>query len=262
MKLLSITEFDVCESTNDEAWKFVPRDQKEDFSPTLVITHRQTKGRGRQGRPWESSMEGNILASLAMPAPERNLGWLPLAAGVATIEALQHACELAGEAQLDGLHLKWPNDILFNQAKMGGILCESRFSGEQALGAVVGLGLNITAAPQIEGVRTASLVKDVLTHVKQPLNPKLLAAMRWFFLREWALRVLSWTSEISDGKTEKLRDTWKKYAKLEHFPDLSVHDRAGKTVKLTAIDLEADGRLKASTRDDAKIVFLDQADSI
>jgi biotin-[acetyl-CoA-carboxylase] ligase BirA-like protein len=261
MKLLNIVELDSCESTNDEAWKLAPRSPSEqaDFCPTLIVTHRQTKGRGRQGRSWESEVEGNILTSLVMAAPEKNLQWLPLAAGVAAVQALQHACEVAGQKQTADLHLKWPNDILWKQAKLGGILCESRFSGDRALAAVVGFGLNISAAPTIEGVETASVVHDILN---DKTSPTIIAAMRWFLLREWALRVMGWSAELSDGNTDKLREEWKKLAKIDRFPELSVHDRTGNLVKLKAVDLEQDGRLKASMQENAKIVFLDQADSI
>lgn len=263
MKLLNVIELDVCESTNDEAWKYVPKGNDEgvaDFCPTVVLTHRQNKGRGRQGRAWESESEGNIMVSLAMAAPEKNLSWLPLAAGVAAAQALVHACEIAGCTKLEGLHLKWPNDVMWEGAKMGGILCESRFAGERAIGAVVGFGLNVVAAPVLEGLRTSSVLEHVLK--KRDLSPTLVAAMRWFLIREWALRLLDWTTQLSEGRTEKLRQTWKTYAQLERFPELKVHDREGALVKLKALDLSEDGKLRARTADEGKIVLLDQADTI
>lgn len=259
MKLLNIIEFDVCDSTNDEAWKYVPKaESAADLCPTIVVAHRQSRGRGRQGRAWESDAEGNILVSLGMAAPEKNISWLPLAAGVAAVEAIGHACELAGCTGLEGLHLKWPNDIMWEGAKMGGILCESRFSGERPVGAVVGMGINVVTAPALDGVRTSSILEHVLKG--SAVNPALIAAMRWFLIREWALRLLSWSSEISEGRTERLREAWKTCAKLDRFPDLKVHDRSGELVKLKALDLEADGKLKASAS--GKIVLLDQADTI
>lgn len=274
MKIFGLLEFDVCESTNDEAWKLFSRTgdsaqaPAEDFCPTVVVAHRQNKGRGRQGRAWQSQIEGNILASLAMQAPERNLGWLPLAAGVAAIEATHHACQLAGAgvdaSTLEGLRLKWPNDVMWNDAKLGGILCESRFTGERAVGAVVGMGLNVAGAPAIGGLKTASLVQDALAGSGGLANPALVAAMRWFLIREWALRLLSWSAELSDereGGLERLRAAWKKFARLDRFASLTVHDRSGLTVRLKALDLDADGRLRAVAENGA-IVHLNQADSM
>lgn len=117
----------------------------------------QTAGKGRRGRPWESP-HGNLAASLlivpdADPAIAATLGFV---AGVALNEALgQVLPEAVLRSGIDGadgagsrIALKWPNDVLADGAKLAGILLESikRPDGRQAI--VVGIGVNVIAAPE------------------------------------------------------------------------------------------------------------------
>lgn len=95
---------------------------------SVVVADHQTAGRGRQGRSWEAPPGTAVLASFVLPA--RPLA--SLAAGVAAA----HACGAA-------VRLKWPNDLLLDDAKLGGILVEVH--GERA---VIGLGINLSWAPE------------------------------------------------------------------------------------------------------------------
>ncbi|MBI3543596.1 MAG: biotin--[acetyl-CoA-carboxylase] ligase [Deltaproteobacteria bacterium] len=234
--MMKLVQLETCESTNDEAWKHLPE-------TTLVVTRHQTRGRGRQGRKWEDDA-GNIMASLAL-APidglSERLTWLPLAAGVAAGEMLS----VTAGRDLAGLRLKWPNDVMWEDAKMGGLLCETRFSGERLVGVVVGFGLNVERAPDVAGMKTAC----VGAHAKDFDRAR--------FLGLWADRVQYWAEELAQGRTSKLREAWLRLAKLERFPAFTVHDASGETVKLTALDLDDAGRLKAQAGP-SKIVFLDQ----
>lgn len=249
--MITIIELDECESTNDEAWKYAPQ-------TTLVVAHRQTRGRGRQGRSWASGLYGNVMVSLAVAPPEKHLTWMPLAAGVAAVEALEQTCSLVNQPLDPRIRLKWPNDILFEDCKMGGVLSESRVIGERANALVIGLGLNFIEAPKIEGIKTASLLENTLN---TNLSSTQVSAMRWFFIREWATKLLAWNRELSAGNAQLLRDTWLNRAKLDQYPDLTVHDRKGTLVQLHALGLDGDGRLRARISN-SKIIVLDQPDSI
>jgi len=95
--------------------------------PILVVASRQTEGRGRSQRNWESAPRA-VAASLAM-RPTWEIGsWplIPLVAGLAAADVLK------------GVRLKWPNDLLVAEDKIGGILVEG--SGGVL---VVGYGLNL-----------------------------------------------------------------------------------------------------------------------
>ena len=114
--------------------------------PLWVTARRQTSGRGRAGRAWVS-LEGNLHASFVMRtlAPLTCAGQIALVAGVALADAV---LAIARPHALDGIRLKWPNDLLIGRAKLGGILVETT-PGKQSPGfiAVIGFGLNIAACP-------------------------------------------------------------------------------------------------------------------
>ena len=115
-------------------------------SPLLLVTENQTAGRGRAGRSWHSAPGDRLCFSLAWPLTlsiDRITG-LPLAAGVAVSEALH---QLGWPVQL-----KWPNDLLLNSAKLGGLLIETasstRTTNDHLVWVVLGVGINIHPNPQ------------------------------------------------------------------------------------------------------------------
>lgn len=103
---------------------------------TVCLAERQSAGRGRMGREWVSPFGANIYLSVLWRFDEPSqLAGLSLAVGVAVIRAL----EVAG---CPGASLKWPNDILWETAKLGGILIEVTGEAHGPCTAVIGLGLN------------------------------------------------------------------------------------------------------------------------
>jgi BirA family biotin operon repressor/biotin-[acetyl-CoA-carboxylase] ligase len=108
--------------------------------PVLLLADEQTAGRGRRGQRWHSAPGEGLTLSLAvvLRRPLRELAALPLVAGVAVARALR-ALGVARAA------LKWPNDIVVDGAKLGGILVETK-SLNGAIKAVVGVGINLRGA--------------------------------------------------------------------------------------------------------------------
>lgn len=122
---------DAVTSTNDILWQ---RQQNGFSQAALCIANSQTAGRGRRGSDWQSPDSGNIYMSLLWPWPQNvNYEGLSIAIGISVIHALQ-------EFNIQGLQLKWPNDVLFKRQKLAGILVESRFGEGQFM--VIGLGVN------------------------------------------------------------------------------------------------------------------------
>lgn len=103
----------------------------------LLVAERQSAGRGRLGRSWSSQgAAASLTFSLAWPLPPGTpLDGLSLAVGVALAEALD-----PGDT---GLRLKWPNDLWWQDRKLGGVLIEAL--GAAAPAVVVGVGLNLSA---------------------------------------------------------------------------------------------------------------------
>jgi BirA family biotin operon repressor/biotin-[acetyl-CoA-carboxylase] ligase len=139
------------DSTNAEG---VRRAAAGETGPLWIRALRQTKGRGRRGRVWESA-SGNLFASLIL-TPDCALetaSELAFVAGLATYDAV---AEVAPDGR-SALLLKWPNDLLADGAKLGGILIETaarKRDGPATL--VVGIGINVTTAPQEAGAALAA----------------------------------------------------------------------------------------------------------
>ncbi len=127
---------DVIDSTNAELMR---RLEAGDGPQGLVCTaEQQSAGRGRRGRQWISPYGSNVYLSVSWGFENgaAALEGLSLAVGVVISDALS-------EFGVDGLALKWPNDLLIDSAKLGGVLIE--MSGDVAgpCSAVVGVGLNV-----------------------------------------------------------------------------------------------------------------------
>ena len=105
-------------------------------APLLLAAEEQTAGRGRRGRRWLSAPGRDLTFSFArrLGRPARELAALMLVAGVAVTQALR-ALGVSHAA------IKWPNDVLAGEAKLGGILVETRLSAGTSV-AVVGVGIN------------------------------------------------------------------------------------------------------------------------
>ncbi len=109
---------------------------------TVVVAERQSAGRGRRERHWYSPPNANLYCSIVvrgigpvLTLPEW-LSWVPLVSALAVAEAVQTRASLS-------LSLKWPNDLLFQERKVGGILCESVQISSDSPIVVIGIGLNV-----------------------------------------------------------------------------------------------------------------------
>jgi len=112
-------------------------------SPTWICALEQTAARGRRGRPWRSP-PGNFAASLVM-RPEGPPGQVALRSFVAALALRDALAAVTGRPE--ALGLKWPNDVLLNGGKVAGILLESLGQGPRVDTLVIGIGVNMAAAP-------------------------------------------------------------------------------------------------------------------
>ena len=139
-------------STNDDLlarWR-----AGELIDPVARIAHHQTAGKGRAGRSWLAMPNDSISFSLAYPFQRSpaELSGLSLLVGLAAISGIAQACNLNENALYQsGLRLKWPNDLLLNNAKLGGILIEG---GQAKPGdptwMIIGIGMNLRNAQDFE----------------------------------------------------------------------------------------------------------------
>jgi len=128
-----IHRFATCTSTNDVAREMALRGAPEG---TAVVADEQTAGRGTKGRSWHSPRGKGLYVSLVLRPAAAEITLLPLAAGLAAREAVERSHGLSAR-------LRWPNDILWEGKKLGGILCESGFLGNRPEYVILGVGLNV-----------------------------------------------------------------------------------------------------------------------
>jgi BirA family biotin operon repressor/biotin-[acetyl-CoA-carboxylase] ligase len=130
--------FEVLGSTSDHL-----KQQAREGAPewTAVLAGRQQAGRGRQGHGWVSPPGNLFLSVLLRPEPGLRTALLPLLAGVAVAEALEAAASVQ-------VRLKWPNDVLVGERKIGGILVEASTGAQGLEWAVVGVGVNVALRPE------------------------------------------------------------------------------------------------------------------
>jgi len=114
-------------------------------APTWIMARRQSAARGRRGNPW-SNPEGNFSATLLMK-PECTPCEAALRSFVAA-NALHATCSTLVDPRL--LAMKWPNDVLYRGGKLAGILLESSGKTDRVEWLAVGVGVNLTTAPEVQ----------------------------------------------------------------------------------------------------------------
>jgi len=162
---------------------------------TVVVASEQSGGRGSRGRTWHSPPGGLWLSILLRPAAESAVELLALRAGLAIALTID---ELGPSRPV---RIKWPNDLMIGEHKVGGILCEARWHGDALGWAVVGVGLNVrnripaelddvatSLDRYVQGITPESLVEPVADRLRSLspnaglLSPEELAELR---KRDW-----------------------------------------------------------------------------
>ncbi|NOH80803.1 bifunctional biotin--[acetyl-CoA-carboxylase] ligase/biotin operon repressor BirA [Vibrio sp. RE86] len=116
-------------------------------SGSVCLAEYQAKGRGRRGREWVSPFGSNLYLSMfwRLDAGMAAAMGLSLVVGVAIVEALE-------EIGLEGVKLKWPNDLYYQDRKLAGILVEMSGQAGAAANLVIGMGMNLMMSESTEGI--------------------------------------------------------------------------------------------------------------
>jgi BirA family biotin operon repressor/biotin-[acetyl-CoA-carboxylase] ligase len=172
------------DSTNSEARRLA---EAGEGGPVWIATDRQTAGRGRRGRTWDSG-DGNLAATLLV-RPPADFAQLSFAAALAVADTAVHFAPSARIA------VKWPNDVLAEGRKLAGILLES---GQDATGTwlAIGIGINLAGHPEGTEFPATSLAAFVLP----PSPAEALTVL--------AARFAHWYDAWMDQGFETLRAAW------------------------------------------------------
>lgn len=219
-----VHHFETLDSTNNYAKELAAREAPEG---TVVIAETQTGGRGRLGRDWNSPPGAGLYVSVVLRPmlPPMELPQITLTTAVAVVRAVRRVTEVSPG-------IKWPNDLLINGKKLGGILTEMETESDRIRHVVIGLGLNVN------NLDFPAELKKIATSLAQALGGT--------FSRVELLK--AWLEEFEDlyelflnqGFADVLSE-WKRYAVTLGRP---VTVRQGsKAISGQAVDVAPDGAL-------------------
>jgi BirA family biotin operon repressor/biotin-[acetyl-CoA-carboxylase] ligase len=245
LHLPAIRYFPSLGSTNDEAWQWIDSGAPH---AALVIADKQTAGRGRYDRHWVTVAGSSLAFSLVLLSPPLELLHIHRLTGLGALAV----CQAFRSTYALPAQIKWPNDILLNQRKVGGVLVETRWYGDKLQAAVIGIGINI--APQsispenlpAEGLTfPATFVEEEINHPVERME-LLHGILKLFF---------SWLERLS---TQDFISAWEAdLAYLNQWVELSVVNPISSThTKIDPypdlmgklIGLDTDGSLKLLSR--------------
>jgi len=210
----------------------------------LVVADEQTAGRGRQGRRWLTPAGAALAFSLVL-RPERgafNPAHLTALGALAVCETLFDLYHLEGQ-------IKWPNDVLLERRKVGGILVEASWQSENLTTAILGIGLNVTRAAVPDEADLAFPATCVEASLGRSVDRLELLKAVLSQLLGWRLRLGS--QEFLHAWEERLafRNEWVRVlpgASLSEPPDFEEGQILG---------LETDGALRLCDRAGWTLIF-------
>lgn len=214
----------------------------------LVTSKEQTLGKGTRGRPWHGG-PGNIYMTVGINRkhlPESRLSLLPLEIGIHLWNEVASQIRCEPQSQLT---LKWPNDLMFQGAKVAGILMESH--GKFML---IGIGINVSVAPLItDGGSPSGCLAD--TGLNSLANEKIIAGLYRRIIQAEEAANPSTDSKLSETTYEKEWDLdsilvdWQ--AKIDWNRVHRLRDRAGQPM-VRPIMVNRQGHLQVEHRDGSR----------
>lgn len=213
----------VCESTNSEAQQLLLKNKA--IEGCVVLTDQQTQGRGQRGNTWEAAPGKNITLSVILSPvflAVRRQFYLNMAVSLAVLDLLR-------EQGLEQAQVKWPNDLYYEDKKLGGILIENTITSQYLQHSVVGIGLNVN---QLHfGIDTAT---SLAAAVGTQLDVKRLAVRLLELLEKRYL-------ELRSGKVDKLR--YEYLQALFRFQEEHSYTVGQKRLRGRIVGVDEDGRL-------------------
>lgn len=213
----------VCESTNSEAQQLLLKNKATEGC--VVLTDEQTRGRGQRGNSWEAAPGKNITLSVILSPvflAVRHQFYLNMAVSLAVLDLLR-------EQGLEHAQVKWPNDLYYEDRKLGGILIENTVTSQSLQHSIVGIGLNVN---QLHfGIDTATSLAAV---VGTQLDVKRLVARLLELLEKRYL-------ELRSGKVDKLK--YEYLQALYRYQESHAYQVGQEKVQGRIVGVDEDGRL-------------------
>jgi BirA family biotin operon repressor/biotin-[acetyl-CoA-carboxylase] ligase len=195
----------------------------------VVVAERQTAGRGRRGRTWASPPRKNLYLSVIVRPADLPLHRAPELTLVASVAV----CEAVRDAGVDA-RIKWPNDVLVDGRKVAGVLTEMAADPDRVQWVVVGVGVNLNAAPEDFPEDVRAVATSLAAERGQPVPRALFAAALLAALETWLDR------HAAEGFAP-VREAWRSLSGTLGR-DVRVVTGEGEVVG-TAVDIDAAGAL-------------------
>jgi BirA family biotin operon repressor/biotin-[acetyl-CoA-carboxylase] ligase len=225
-----IYAFPQAASTNEVAFRLALNGAEEG---EVVLAESQTKGKGRMGRQWESPAGLNIYLSIIL-RPRIVPSKTPLITLMTAVACAEAVDEVTGLTPA----IKWPNDLLIEEKKLGGILTEADMELDRINFVVVGIGINVNMARAV----FPPSIKDTATSLQEALGREISRiALTQAILR----RLEQWYKRLGQGRGEEIRRRWKELALIKGKA-IEVTS-LGEVVRGTALDIDEDGALLVQT---------------
>jgi BirA family biotin operon repressor/biotin-[acetyl-CoA-carboxylase] ligase len=152
---MQIIKLDATESTNTYLKELSAKIFLQDF--TIITTENQTSGRGQLNSKWESEKGKNLAVSILKNSIDIPIDRLFLMNVCISLSILNSLNQLS----IPNLKVKWPNDILSGNFKIGGILIENIISGSKIKRSIIGFGLNVNQS-EFKNAPNASSLKTIM----------------------------------------------------------------------------------------------------
>jgi BirA family biotin operon repressor/biotin-[acetyl-CoA-carboxylase] ligase len=156
---------------------------------TVVAARNQTAGKGQRGNAWEAEAGKNITCSMLLYP-----SFLPVQRYFLLSEVISLGVKETLDAYIDGITVKWPNDIYHNEHKIAGILIENELAGSELSLSVAGIGVNINQ-------------ERFLSNAPNPVSLKQITGREWdieAILTELVRNILYHYEQLKNGQTETL----------------------------------------------------------
>jgi BirA family biotin operon repressor/biotin-[acetyl-CoA-carboxylase] ligase len=222
--------FPQASSTNEVAFGLALKGAGEGV---VVLAESQTKGKGRMGRPWESPAGANIYLSIIL-RPRIVPSKTPLITLMAAVACAEAIDEVTGFIPA----IKWPNDLLRERRKLGGILTEADMELDRINFVVVGIGINVN----MTRASFPASIKDTATSLQESLGREI---SRTALIQSILRHLEQWYKRLGQGREEEIARRWKELS-LVKGQTIEVTS-LGEVVRGTALDIDEDGALLVQT---------------
>lgn len=190
---MRIIKVDATESTNSMAREWI--NINKNTTPVCINAISQTSGRGQRGATWDSNAGENLTFSVIYPMPNVDISdqfLISAAVGLQIVKALKRL-------KINNLKLKWPNDIMADGYKIGGVLIENILQNNKIGASIIGIGLNVNQV-EFSNLPKAASLKNLTGTV--------------FSTEEVLSVILEYLEEMIDSNDEEFfRDVLKDYEK-------------------------------------------------